>query len=57
MLRLLGILVLGNLIFGGRHCHHDRHMGRCLGRSLLLGTLLGLFISRRNQKRNDDYSC
>ena len=49
MLRLLGILTLGNMIFGG-HRHHDhRRLGRRLGRSLLLGTLLGLFVSRANQ--------
>ncbi len=53
MLRLLGILALGSLIFGGRHHHH--HMSRRLGRGLLLGTLLGLFISRRNQGRSDEY--
>ena len=49
MLRLLGILTLGNMIFGGHHCHCHRHHGSFLGRSLLLGTLLGLFMSRANQ--------
>ena len=56
MLRLLGILSLGNMIFGGRHCHHHhchRH-GSFLGRSLLLGTLLGLFVSRANQNRTEE---
>ncbi len=53
MLRLLGILALGSLIFGGHRHHH--HMSRRLGRGLLLGTLLGLFISRRNQDRSDEY--
>ena len=37
MLRLLGILTLGNMIFGG---HRHRHHGSFLGRGLLLGTLL-----------------
>ena len=56
MLRLLGILTLGNMIFGGRrcHCHRHRHYhhrhGSRLGRSILLGTLLGLFVSRRNRE-------
>ncbi len=54
MLRLLGILALGNLIFGG-HRRHYRHMSRHLGRSLLLGGLLGLYISRRNQDRTEKY--
>jgi len=57
MLRLLGILTLGNMIFGGhRHCHHyHRSLSRRLGRGLLLGTLLGLFISRANQNRTEEY--
>ena len=55
MLRLLGILSLGNMIFGGHRCHcrhhyHRRH-GSFLGRSLLLGTLIGLFASRANKNR------
>ena len=50
MLRLLGILSLSRLIFGGHHWHH-RHHGSFLGRSLLLGTLLGLFMSSANQNR------
>ncbi len=60
MLRLLGILSLGNLIFGGHrcHCHHHRHYhrhhGSFLGRSLLLGTLLGLFVSRANDARREE---
>ncbi len=50
MLRLLGILTLGNVIFGGFHCHHwHRHGG--LGRGLLLGALIGLFARRVNQAR------
>lgn len=52
MLRLLGILTLGNMIFGGRHRHYHRHLGHRLGRGLLLGALFGLFISRKTQ----DYS-
>ena len=55
MLRLLGILSLSRMIFGGRHCHchhwHHRHHGSFLGRSILLGTLLGLFASRANRDR------
>jgi len=56
MLRLLGALTLGNLIFGGRrcHCHHHHHHGGFLGRGLLLGTLLGLFMSRANQNRTEE---
>ena len=55
MLRLLGILTLGNMIFGGHrcNCYHHRH-GSFLGRSLLLGTLLGLFMSRANQNRTEE---
>ena len=56
MLRLLGILTLGNMIFGGHHCHHHhchRH-GGFLGRGLLLGTLLGLFVSCANQNRAEE---
>ena len=52
MLRLLGILALGKMIFGGRrhgHHHYHRH-GSFLGRSILLGTLLGLFMSRSNER-------
>ena len=57
MLRLLGILALGNMIFGGYrcHCHHHYHRhGSFLGRGLLLGTLLGLFVSRANQTRTEE---
>jgi len=56
MLRLLGILTLGNMIFGGHHCHrhHCHHHGSFLGRGLLLGTLLGLFVSRANQNRTGE---
>ena len=56
MLRLLGILALGNMIFGGHrcHCHHwHRHRGLCSG--LLLGALIGLFASRANQNRTEEY--
>ena len=55
MLRLLGILTLGNMIFGGHrcHCHHHRP-GSFLSRGLLLGTLLGLFVSRANQNRTEE---
>ena len=56
MLRLLGALTLGNLIFGGHrcHCHHHRHHDSFLGRSILLGTLLGLFVSRANQNHAEE---
>ena len=55
MLRLLGILTLGNMIFGGHHCHrHHWHRHGGLGRGLLLGTLLGLFVSRANQNRTEE---
>ena len=55
MLRLLGILTWGNMIFGGHHCHHHCHRhGSFLGRGLLLGTLLGLFVSRANQNRTEE---
>ncbi len=58
MLRLLGILTLGRMIFGGRHCHCHRHHyhrhGSFLGRSLLLGTLLGLYMSRANENRTEE---
>ena len=56
MLRLLGALTLGNMIFGCHrcHCHHHRHHGSFLGRSILLGTLLGLFVSRANQNRTEE---
>ena len=50
MLRLLGILTLGNMIFGGHRCRHHRYHGSHLGRSILLGTLLGLFVSRANRE-------
>lgn len=54
MLRLLGILTLGNMIFGGHRHHYHRRLGRRLGRGLLLGTLLGLFISSRNRNYNEE---
>ena len=56
MLRLLGALTLGNMIFGGHrcYCHHHRRHGSFLGRSILLGTLLGLFVSRANQNRTEE---
>lgn len=55
ILRLLGALTLGNMIFGGHrcHCHHHRHHGSFLGRGLLLGTLLGLFVSRVNRTEEE----
>ena len=55
MLRLLGILTLGNMIFGGHRHHYHRHHCHRLGRGLLLGTLLGLFVSRANQNRTEEY--
>ena len=55
MLRLLGALTLGNMIFGGHRCHcHHHHHGGFLGRGLLLGMLLGLFVSRANQNRAEE---
>ena len=59
MLRLLGILTLGRMIFGGHRCHchhwhHHRHHGSFLGRSILLGTLLGLFASQANRDRFEE---
>ncbi len=58
MFRLLGILTLGNMIFGGHrcHCHHHHHRhyhGGFLGRSLLLGSLIGLFMSRARNQNQD----
>ena len=57
MLRLLGILALGNMVFGGRRCrchHHYRRHGSFLGRSILLGTLLGLFMNSASQNRSEE---
>jgi hypothetical protein len=54
MLRLLGILTLGNMIFGGHRHHYHRRLSRRLGRGILLGTLLGLFVSRANQNRTEE---
>ena len=53
MLRLLGILALGNMISGGHRHHCHRHHGSFLGRGLLLGTLLGLFMSRANRTEEE----
>ena len=56
MLRLLGILTLGNMIFGGHRCHrHHWHRHGRLSRGLLLGALIGLFASRANQNRTEGY--
>ena len=55
MLRLLGILTLGNMIFGGHRHHYHRRLSRRLGRGLLLGALIGLFASRANQNRTEEY--
>ncbi len=55
MLRLLGALTLGNMIFGGRHCHchhHHRRVRRAMTRGILLGTLFGLFANRANGNRD-----
>lgn len=52
MLRLPGALTLGNMILGGHRCHWRHHYrGGFPGGGLLLGALLGLFISRANQNR------
>ena len=54
MLRLLGMLTLGNMIFGGRcHRRYRHRRGGSLGRGLLLGTLLGLFVSRANRTEEE----
>lgn len=45
MLRLLGLLTLGNLLFGGRRPH------RALRRGLLLGALLGFLADRDSANR------
>lgn len=42
MFRLLGILTLGNLLFGGHH----HHLHRSLRRGLLFGALLGWLANR-----------
>jgi hypothetical protein len=55
MLRLFGALTLGNLVFGGRHCHcrhHHRRVRRAITRGILLGTLFGLFTNRENENSN-----
>ena len=55
MLRLLGALTLGNMIFGDRHGHHHhcyRRARRAMTRGILLGTLFGLFVNRANENRN-----
>ena len=56
MLRLLGTLILGNMIFGGYRCHcrHHHHHGGIPGRGLLLGTLLGLFMGCASQTRTEE---
>lgn len=56
MLRLLGALTLGGMIFGGRHCHHHYHrrVRRAMTRGILLGALFGLFANRANENRNPD---
>ena len=54
MLRLLGILTLGNMIFGGHRCHYHHRRGG-LGRGLLLGALLGFFMTRANLGRTEEY--
>ncbi len=48
MLRLLGLLTLGHMVFGG-HSHH--HARRLLRRGLLLGALLGLFAGSADARR------
>ena len=58
MLRLLGLFTLGRMIFGGHRCHchhhyrHHRH-GSFLGRSILLGTLIGLFAHHAQESREE----
>ena len=54
MLRLLGILTLGNMIFGGHRCHrHHWHRHGSLGRGLLLGALIGLFANRASRTQKE----
>ena len=55
MLRLLGLLTLGNMVFGGHRCRCHGHRHGSLGRGLLLGTLLGLFLSRAAGNRTEAY--
>ena len=52
MLRLLGLLTLGHMVFGG-HSHHQarRRQRRLLRRGLLLGALLGLFAGSADARR------
>ncbi len=54
MLRLLGMLTLGHMVFGGHHHRraHRRHR-RLLRRGLLLGALIGLFVGSENARRGD----
>ncbi len=51
MLRLLGILALGNMISGG---HHHRRLARHLGRDLLLGALLGYLAAGRGGRHVEE---
>ena len=52
MLRFLGICALGNLLFGRRRLFRPR-IG-FLGRSILLGTVLGLIAGQINRNREDN---
>lgn len=52
MLRLLGILALGNMISGGHH--HRRRLARRLGRDLLLGALLGSLAAGRSGRHVEE---
>ena len=48
-------LMQWEMFFGGHHHHYHRYHCHRLGRGLLPGTLLGLFVSRANQNRTEEY--
>ena len=48
-------LMQWEMFFGGHRHHYHRYHCHRLGRGLLPGTLLGLFVSRANQNRTEEY--